>query len=487
MSHETDDTSLDWGAAKPAKKVFCDPIHKHITLHPVSVAIIDTPEFQRLRDIKQLALVQYIYPGATHTRFEHCLGTAHLAKLFIKKLKEQQPELNVTEKQVLCLEIAGLCHDLGHGPFSHLWEDIYEAGARARGVQTHWKHERTSSDLLEHLIRKNNLMPVFERWEAEGGMGLTADDIRFVHKLIVGDEDSNGSYHFMFQIINNGDSGLDVDKWDYYLRDSHAVGVPCHFDFLRLVNNARVIEHEGKLHICFRDKEVQNVYEMFRTRCMLHRLVYQHRMEKIIEQMVCDAVLMADEKITGIDGRPVSFWQTTHNIATDPSDENLAAYCLLTDSVVRCHIKFNASSHPDVVKARELWKAFETRSQRPDCLYTLVGRIPCAKNSHLTRESLVKELISEIGGNEVEECDIIARSVSIHWGRQGENPVEKVLFFKKNSNTALSSAMWSNFYKHVLPKEFEDSYWNVILRKSDPTCIRLLRGAVSTLFKQAPH
>ena len=101
-------------------------MHGQISLHPLLIKIIDTPQFQRLRYLKQLGIIYYIYPSANHTRFEHCIGTSHLAGLLIKHLRESQPSLGITYADELCVKIAGLCHDLGHGPFSHLFEEVIE-------------------------------------------------------------------------------------------------------------------------------------------------------------------------------------------------------------------------------------------------------------------------------------------------------------------------------------------------------------------------
>uniref|UniRef100_A0A3Q3C9N3 HD/PDEase domain-containing protein n=1 Tax=Haplochromis burtoni TaxID=8153 RepID=A0A3Q3C9N3_HAPBU len=110
--------------------VFNDPIHGHIELHPLLVKIIDTPQFHRLRNIKQLGGVYFVYPGASHNRFEHSIGVAYLAGELAKALKVKQPELHISERDVLCVQIAGLCHDLGHGPFSHFFDGMFmpEAG-----------------------------------------------------------------------------------------------------------------------------------------------------------------------------------------------------------------------------------------------------------------------------------------------------------------------------------------------------------------------
>lgn len=101
-------------------KTFNDVVHGYVELADVSVCIVDTPEFQRLRDVRQLGGVQAVYPCAGHSRFEHVLGTAHTAREFITQLAARQPELGITARDMLCVEVAGLIHDLGHGLLSHL-------------------------------------------------------------------------------------------------------------------------------------------------------------------------------------------------------------------------------------------------------------------------------------------------------------------------------------------------------------------------------
>uniref|UniRef100_A0AAZ1X6P1 HD domain-containing protein n=1 Tax=Oreochromis aureus TaxID=47969 RepID=A0AAZ1X6P1_OREAU len=110
-------------------QVFNDPIHGHIELPPLLVKIIDTPQFQRLRNIKQLGGGYFVFPGASHNRFEHSIGVGYLAGELAKALKVKQPELNISDRDVLCVQIAGLCHDLGHGPFSHLFDGMFNPEA----------------------------------------------------------------------------------------------------------------------------------------------------------------------------------------------------------------------------------------------------------------------------------------------------------------------------------------------------------------------
>ena len=90
-----------------------------------SIKIIDNPIFQRLRDIKQLGLSHKIFPGACHTRFQHSLGVAFLSEKLLINIRQNQPELNITDKDILNVKIAGLVHDLGHACLSHFF-DIFK-------------------------------------------------------------------------------------------------------------------------------------------------------------------------------------------------------------------------------------------------------------------------------------------------------------------------------------------------------------------------
>ncbi|KAH9360615.1 hypothetical protein HPB48_007564 [Haemaphysalis longicornis] len=457
---------------RPSRKVFCDPVHGQISLHPVSVAVVDTPEFQRLRHVRQLGAVCFVYPGASHSRFEHSLGTAHLARLLGARLRENQPELNITEKELLCLELAGLCHDLGHGPFSHLWEDFYRRGARDRGLKPVWTHEAMSCKLLQHLVSVNGLQEIFDMWEVDFGQGLTARDLKLVQALIMGDcNQDDPARRFLFQIVNNADSSLDVDKWDYYLRDCHAVGLTSAFQYERLVGSARVISCNGATHIAFRDKELANVYEMFRTRSRLHQSVYRHHVVALVEAMICDALLLADEKALSFAGGVncrLRLWETTHKTAlpgATPAD--MEQFVAMTESFVELSVRRAdaSSSHPDVVRAQRLWNALYCRFRKSSYLYQFLGSVPHREN--LSAESVIQSLLTALPeAARPQPQDLVVRLENVHWGRAEENPVKRVLFYRKAlpDIPVRADDLRPRGNAPTLPLQFQDSRWYILLR-----------------------
>ncbi|KAK2909496.1 hypothetical protein Q8A67_005333 [Cirrhinus molitorella] len=296
--------------SKDVLKIFNDPVHGHIGLHPLLVKMTDTPQFQRLRHLKQLGTKYLIYPGATHTRFAHSIGVAYLAGCLVKSLHENQPELNITKQDFLCVQIAGLCHDLGHGPFSHLFDGMFIPDVRpgkCLGFLSSLMlmfHEKASVQMFHCMRKKNGLDKVMKNYELN-----LDEDIVFIEELIQARTSSDGKWtakgraenkSFLYEIVANKLNGIDVDKWDYLSRDCHYLGIPNGFDHQRLLKSARVCKVDGRNHICFRDKVADNVYDMFHTRYILYSQAYEHKIVNIIEEKIIDALLEAKDKLPKI-------------------------------------------------------------------------------------------------------------------------------------------------------------------------------------------
>jgi HD superfamily phosphohydrolase len=247
------------------RKTVNDAVHGHMRLSALSMRIVDTFEYQRLRDLKQLGGAYTVFPSASHNRFEHCLGVAFLARRFVGHLAREQPELGITPADELCLELAGLVHDLGHGILSHMFDAKFIPAIRPEST---WEHEHASAAMLQHLIDKNGLRG------AVVAAGLDPEaDLKFVKELVFGDAKSAPAgwqwsgrgtaeqpKHFLYEIVCNKRNGIDVDKWDYFQRDSRQLGMQAAFDAERLMTFARVMRGaDGLLQICYPVKEAWNI------------------------------------------------------------------------------------------------------------------------------------------------------------------------------------------------------------------------------------
>ncbi|XP_072487553.1 deoxynucleoside triphosphate triphosphohydrolase SAMHD1 isoform X2 [Notamacropus eugenii] len=414
-----------------AMKIFNDPVHGHIDLHPLLIRIIDTPQFQRLRYIKQLGGSYYVFPGASHNRFEHSLGVGYLAGCLVRELQEKQPELQITERDMLCVQIAGLCHDLGHGPFSHMYDGRFIPLARP---ELNWKHEIASVKMFEHLVNANGIETVMKKY----GL-IPEEDICFIKEQIAGPLDSsveNSSWpykgrpegkNFLYEIVANKRNGIDVDKWDYFARDCHHLGIQNNFDYKRFIKFARVCVVDNKKHICTRDKEVGNLYDMFHTRNCLHRRAYQHKVGNIIETMITDAFLKADPyiQIEGAEGKK-------YKLSTAIDD--MEAYAKLTDNIF---LEILYSSDPRLAEAREILHKVECRK-----LYKFVGetqptggekiRVGCDQLPKDVAASIPQGIALKV---ELKAEDFIVDVIDMDYGMKDKNPIDNVRFYCKSDRS----------------------------------------------------
>ena len=292
---------------KDYSKLFGCNIHGSIRVEPPSVKIIDTYEFQRMRNIKQLALCHYVFPCATHTRFEHSLGVYHLAGLMVKKINELYPQREFSvphiwgdDKIVLsykiseCIKIAGLCHDIGHGPFSHVFDNILLAD-----IEHPNKHHEIRSCLILEKICKRELSDFFDD-----------KHIEFIKTLINPLPEYKGA---LYQIVSNCRNGIDVDKFDYIVRDTKNTGIACSFNPYRLVSEFIIDKNEN---IAFPKQSALDIKCMYDSRLIMHQTVYNHKTVKIIEEMFYDIFKML---------KPVIAFDMSTYIG------NMDDFCKLTD------------------------------------------------------------------------------------------------------------------------------------------------------------
>ncbi|KAM3871742.1 deoxynucleoside triphosphate triphosphohydrolase SAMHD1 [Diretmus argenteus] len=449
-------------AAEP--KVFNDPIHGHVEMDPLLIKIIDTPQFQRLRYIKQLGGAYYVFPGACHNRFEHSIGVGHLAGQLVKALNERQPELHISRRDILCVQIAGLCHDLGHGPFSHMYDGMFIPKARP---EIEWKHEKASLDMFDHLVRENNLEPVMK----QHGLELPGDLV-FIKEQIAGPPGTTASpsskwpyegrsrdKSFLYEIVANKRNGIDVDKWDYFARDCHHLGIQNNFDYHRFLKFARVCDVDGAKHICTRDKEVGNLYDLFHTRNCLHRRAYNHKVGKIIESMITEAFLEADPhiQIEGSGGR-----MFTLSTAID----DMEAYTKLTDTVFEQILN---SSSPELAEARKILHNIVCRR-----LYKCLGQTQAEKPMKITQE-ILRKWASDLATSKPQSAaqdvnmkpeDFVVAVIHLDYGMKEKNPINNVRFYCKNDPTK-AIQIRKNQVSKFLPECFAEQAIQVYYKKTD--------------------
>ncbi|MCH1611680.1 MAG: HD domain-containing protein [Flavobacteriales bacterium] len=241
-----------------SKKINC-PLYGFISITPRMRCIIDTPEFKRLHNLRQLGLTYLIYPSANHTRFEHSLGVSHLAKILTTSLQKNQPELGITDNEIELIQIAGLIHDIGHGPFSHLYDYEFSPGCH---------HEKRGQILFCEMVSKYNL-------------SFTQNEINFIIDCI--DPPKELERNFKYQIVSNKICSIDVDKIDYIQRDNYHLGFGLNEKYLRLIHDCRVVRFNGCLVLGWPNKLEDEVLSLFASRYRLHKKVYNHHTVKSAE------------------------------------------------------------------------------------------------------------------------------------------------------------------------------------------------------------
>ncbi|XP_032362898.1 deoxynucleoside triphosphate triphosphohydrolase SAMHD1 [Etheostoma spectabile] len=448
-------------------KVFNDPIHGTVKLDPLLIKIIDTPQFQRLRNIKQLGGAYFVYPGASHNRFEHSIGVAHLAGQLVEALRARQPEL-ISDRDVLCVKIAGLCHDLGHGPFSHLYDQMFIPKVPPGPLgdkMAKWKHEEASVEMFNHLVKSNNLK--LDELKLP-------EDMDFIREMINGPKDPKGGKKkpdavewpykgrtkeksFLYEIVANEWNGIDVDKFDYFVRDCHHLGMKNNFDHLRFIQFARVCEVEKRKHICSRDKEVNNLYDMFYTRNCLHRRAYQHRVNKIIEYMIAEAFLKADKhiQIEGSEGQLCTL---------STAIEDMKAYTKLTDHVFDQILN---SSSVELAEAKKILERIISRDHYRFLGETNPEQVPTGE-SHLQWEEELAAAVPEggDGGVTLTREDFVVLVATFDYGKKDKDPINNVYFYSKRSPDTAKPITRDQVSK-LLPECFSEQLIRVYSRKTD--------------------
>ena len=229
------------------------PSQIDVPVTPRIKSLIDAPEFQRLKKISQLGMVSFVYPAATHSRFEHSLGVYRNSLLFLRQFAEQ-PDFNslVTKRDAEILILAALLHDLGHWPYCHPIEDI-----ELEGIPSH------ESFATRYLERDSISERITDQW------GIEPSEV-----LAVINRKKETAVQAVLSSILSGP--IDIDKMDYLYRDSLHAGVPYgqNFDSLRLIRSLCLNEKSDRLAITEKGRTAAEL--MVFARYVMFSEVYWH-------------------------------------------------------------------------------------------------------------------------------------------------------------------------------------------------------------------
>ncbi|KAG6557791.1 hypothetical protein Mapa_000558 [Marchantia paleacea] len=398
-------------------KCMHDNVHRSIYVDALSLRFVDTEQFQRLRDVRQLGLCHMVYPGAVHTRFEHSLGTYYLADQAVTRIKNfQGAELGIDRSDVKTVKLAGLLHDIGHGPFSHVFDNEFLPKILP-GEK--WSHEEMSVDMIDYIVDLHHI-------------DIDSGDLRRVK--------SSKEKRFLYDIVANGRNGIDVDKFDYIERDTRACGIGNSFSYSRLMENMRVMDDE----ICYRAKEARNVYNLFQTRADLHRTVYTHPKVKAMELMLADAFLLANDYLLISEQiqSPEDFWK-------------------LDDTILKA---IETACQPELKSAQEIILRLRRRQLYQFCNEYAVPKEMMNHFKDVTAKDIV--CAQTRSGVELREEDVVVNNQKIDLTRGQEDPVRSVSFFQDYESNEKFKIQKERI-SHLLPSFFLDRIVRVYSKKPE--------------------
>lgn len=246
-----------------ASKTILDPVHGSIPITELELKLISTPVFQRLRNISQLSSVSLVYPGATHNRFQHSLGSLYIMDHFMYTLKINEEFSKINDKLndseinniIEKMRLSALLHDCGHLPFSHTFESRYKQ-------ENNIGHEQFGGFLISkseigEILKKNQINP---------------DTIgRIIQGVVPMKEEYSHIFEVLVPLMH---SDADADRMDYLLRDSYYTGVPFgKIDILRICDNLTIQQDR----ICFNENTQDSLEDFLYSRFLMYKRVANHK------------------------------------------------------------------------------------------------------------------------------------------------------------------------------------------------------------------
>ena len=323
-----------------------DPIHDFIRVSGPELKIIDNPIFQRLRRIRQLSGAHLTYPGAQHTRFEHSLGVMHISGQAGQALQEK----GILKKDdIENLRLAALLHDIGHGPFSHLFEEVLQE-----------KRKISHEEMGKRIILKTEIGDLLSK---------SGYDKKFITKLAFGDS----KLQFMNEIISGV---LSADMMDYLLRDGYYTGAEhAKIDHKRLTQSLEVYQKK----LALEKSALYSFESMMHSRYQMIKAVYFHKTVRSAEVMLLESMRLADDEL-GL------------------TSLNLTDYVELTDESVLLKLLSLSGRTSELRRAKKIAEDYQNR-QLLKCVFERIltnkAKLGKMKTSQLRKKISKKSRVNE--------------------------------------------------------------------------------------------
>ena len=344
------------------RKIINDPVYGFISIPgDLIYDIIEHPWFQRLRNIKQLGLTSFVYPGATHSRFQHCLGALHLMESALQTLKNK--EVRITPEEEEAAMIAILLHDIGHGPFSHALENSIITGI-------------THEDLSLLLMQKLNET--------------------FTGKLDLAIEIFRGTYRRQF--LHDLTAGqMDMDRLDYLRRDSFFTGV-----IEGSVGSDRIIRMLNVVNdiLVMDEKVIYSLEKFLIARRLMYWQVYMHKTVLSSESLLVNVLKRAKElAVQGIDlfATPALRFFLYNNIGP----EDIGSSGLFTPGLIAAN--FTRLDDTDILASAKYWSD-NSDPVLSDMSARLINRN--LLSVELQNEPFSEKRLKELRGKAVKEMNV---------------------------------------------------------------------------------
>lgn len=296
-----------------------DPIYGLMKLNKNLQPIIETPEFTRLKSIGQLGLSSIIFPEGNHSRYEHSIGTSYLCKITGESL--QKHDKDITDHQIFLISVAGLLHDVSHGPFSHAFDKILESvDPDEKKYIIH--HEIRSQIITERILKRLN---------------FSNEDINIIQYLIDPEKYIGEPIDFpesLYNIVNNQLYRIDCDKLDYLMRDAFYLRMNSFpkVDTIKLLKRTRIVDGIWAFDLRDQDK-IQN---LICTRMLFHTSRYSHPSVVAVEEMVKD-VFIGLHRIDNI-----------FNCTSMSNEDEIKEYLTLNDTILEKTLEKKDSKYKDI-------------------------------------------------------------------------------------------------------------------------------------------